>query len=228
LLLEKPKTNDTEKSSKSELRRAEILDNAQRLFERDGYPQTTLDDIAKAVGIKREGLYYYFKNRRDILHALVFPILKDLNESIEIIAASEVSPPAKLYTAIRNHLFYDMDSLGMVVLTGHGDDLKEGREKDRQLRPHYKSYETAWVKIIDEGKSSGLFAKDADSKIITYAVLGMCNWMFRWFDPSNAISLEQIADTFFGLTASGLINSKTEFKRIQKEADQLLNDLQIT
>jgi TetR/AcrR family transcriptional regulator, cholesterol catabolism regulator len=224
VLLDKPKAV---KPSKSEMRRAEILEHAQRLFESKDYPETTLDDISRAVGIKREGLYYYFKNRRDILHALVVPILKDLNQSIEKIASSEGSPPAKFYAAIRNHLFYDMDSLGMVVLTGHGDDLNEGKDKDQHLRPYYKSYETAWAKIIDEGKTSGLFAKDVESRIITYAVLGMCNWMFRWFDPSKAISLDQIAKTFFTLTTNGLIKSKTDLKRVQKETKRLLEDLQL-
>lgn len=210
---------------KSERRRADILEQAQRLFQSKGYSDTTLDDIAQAVGIKREGLYYYFKNRRDIMHALVIPILEDLNQSIASIADSNVGPAAKFYAAIRNHLFFDMDSLGMVVLTGHGDDLQEGREMDRNLRPYYKSYELAWAKIIDEGRSAGLFARDADTKIIVYAVLGMCNWMFRWFDPSKKIQLDEIANTFFALTANGLVLDEVDLATVREETDFLLGGL---
>ena len=47
-------------------RRAEILQRATECFDRLGYANTTLDDIARAVGIKREGIYYYFKNRGQI------------------------------------------------------------------------------------------------------------------------------------------------------------------
>ena len=55
----------TQPLSKSERRRQEILQRATECFDRKGYANTTLDDIAKAVGIKREGIYYYFDHDGD-------------------------------------------------------------------------------------------------------------------------------------------------------------------
>ena len=61
------------KTEKSARRRQTILQRAAELFDRKGYVNTSLDDIARAVGIKREALYYYYRNRSEILLAIIRP-----------------------------------------------------------------------------------------------------------------------------------------------------------
>ena len=60
-----------------ENRREEILLAAQELFHRRGYANTSLDDIARAVGIKREGLYYYFPIRVSVSNFSLFNYSKE-------------------------------------------------------------------------------------------------------------------------------------------------------
>jgi hypothetical protein len=40
--------------------------------------------------------------------------------------------------------------------------------------------------------------------MISFAILGMCNWMSRWYDPSKDVSIEEIIDTFFTLSMDGV------------------------
>ena len=54
-----------------ELTRVQILDAAQDLFSEHGYQETSLGDIAAAVGIGRTTLYEYFKDKEDLLASLV-------------------------------------------------------------------------------------------------------------------------------------------------------------
>ena len=61
-----------------------------------GYPNTSLDDIARAVGIRREGIYYYFKNRAEILLNIIEPQSEALIAGMrEIMADTSLDPPAK-------------------------------------------------------------------------------------------------------------------------------------
>ena len=46
-----------------------ILEAAAELFDRKGFNQTTLQDIADAIGMARPSLYHYFDNREQILAA---------------------------------------------------------------------------------------------------------------------------------------------------------------
>jgi AcrR family transcriptional regulator len=50
---------------------ARILDAATRLFQERGYRKTDMDDIARAVGLARNSLYRYYRNKDFILLACV-------------------------------------------------------------------------------------------------------------------------------------------------------------
>ena len=47
-------------------KKQEIIEAAYRIFQRHGYRRTNVEDIAKAVGIRKSGLYYYFENKEDL------------------------------------------------------------------------------------------------------------------------------------------------------------------
>ena len=79
-----------------ENRREEIVRAAQELFLRLGYSNTSLDDIARAVGIKREGLYYYFPNRTQILIEIIKPLGLQLRDRVREIQESEMPPNEKM------------------------------------------------------------------------------------------------------------------------------------
>ena len=91
--------------SKSQRRREDILKKATELFDRQGYANTSLDDIARAVGIAREGIYYYFKNRAEILLHIIEPRSLALIHGLRAIMDAPGKRYAdKLHDAVRNHL----------------------------------------------------------------------------------------------------------------------------
>src|SRR5271163_4659645 len=55
----------------ADARRAQLLDAAKRVFVRRGYPRTNIADICKEAGVARGTIYQYFRNKRDVLIALL-------------------------------------------------------------------------------------------------------------------------------------------------------------
>ena len=94
----------TTAAQRRENRREEILQAAQDLFLRKGYSNTSLDDIARAVGIKREGLYYYFPNRPQILIEIIKPLGLQLRDFASGKYESDVAPDEKMRQTVENHL----------------------------------------------------------------------------------------------------------------------------
>jgi len=43
-----------------------------------------------------------------------------------------------------------------------------------------------------------------DVKVTVYAILGMCNWVYRWYNPEGKQSAETIAAIFTTLILDGL------------------------
>ena len=78
-------------------RRAEIIRRATEVFERQGVNRTSFEDIAQAVGIKREAIYYYFKSRAELLLEVILPQSVALLNNIRLIQRTQLSSREKLH-----------------------------------------------------------------------------------------------------------------------------------
>lgn len=62
---------------KESARLSQVLETALVVFSRQGYRKTSIEDIAKAAGISRQGLYLHFKNKDEIFSASIQKSLDD-------------------------------------------------------------------------------------------------------------------------------------------------------
>ena len=150
-------------------RRVEILRRAAEVFSRQGVANTSIEDIANEVGIKREGVYYYFRSREDILLEIVLPQSRTLLFNFSNIIESKRPVMERLHAAMRNHLeSYDPGYVEMAValredhnLNGRGSGKAErksaDRKKQQELRRVWKDYTALWLRLVKEGQESGEF-----------------------------------------------------------------------
>lgn len=75
----------------------EILQTAVRLYRKSGPTKVTLDNVAKATGRSRSSLYYYFKDRDEIFHAVLNQIAEDVANEIRLAVASVENLNDKIY-----------------------------------------------------------------------------------------------------------------------------------
>jgi AcrR family transcriptional regulator len=188
-------------------RRVEIVRRAAEIFARQGVAQTSMEDIAAAVGIKREGVYYYFKSRGDILLEIILPQSSVLLRNLQRIIQSTASPADKLRSAIGSHLdSYNPNYIEMSVALRE-DHFVQDHTQFVKLRTAWNEYETIWTDLIVEGQQAGVFSANLDAKLVTFGILGMCNWVCRWYRPEGGISINDIADTYSSIIMTGLITS---------------------
>ena len=142
----------TATEQRRENRRDEILKAAQELFLRKGYSNTSLDDIARAVGIKREGLYYYFPNRPQILIEIIKPLGLQLRDRVREIQESDVPPDEKMRLTVENHLMRFEKRFAESQITLRDDYFSENEDVLAEMRPIWDDYERLWILIIEEGQ----------------------------------------------------------------------------
>lgn len=186
-------------------RRVQIIEHARRLFEEKGFHHTTFDDISREVGIKREGLYYYFRNTSEILIEIVRPKMEQLIERTETVLDADLQPVSKFYLAIHTHLTNQHRLALFTLLLNPADSVGlEVAQVHETLRPLRKAYEQLWLRLIEEARAAGAIDDFGDSKLVVYAILGMCNWMSRWFDPERNRDIDHIVSIFVSLSGFGL------------------------
>jgi AcrR family transcriptional regulator len=185
-------------------RRLEIVRRATEIFERKGFTQTSFEDIASAVGLKREALYYHFKNKSEILYDIIKPQSDALVRGLERISVLDAPFERRFALAIENHVErFSPNYLEMAVAYRE----ISGREMTKhlsELRKTWKAYEKLWIDLIEAGQRSGEVDPSLNAKVVGFAVLGLCNSLSSWYSPEGPITLAQLMDTFFKITARGI------------------------
>lgn len=86
---------------KESARLAHVLETALAVFARYGFRKTSIEDIAKAAGISRQGIYLHFKNKDEILNASIHKSLDDGIEAAErILEDSRLTLEERLFGAL--------------------------------------------------------------------------------------------------------------------------------
>lgn len=94
--LEKPQKSARKAKGDGHLRRAEILEAAERIFLADGYQGATIRKIADEVGVSSTALYMHFKDKDGILLEICDGAIQRLLTSNEEIAARPIDAVSRV------------------------------------------------------------------------------------------------------------------------------------
>ena len=181
--------------------RVEILKAAAAAFRKLGYHGATVEEIAAALHMKKGNLYYYFRNKEEILFACHQYSLDRLLGILDDIEHSGVSPEQKLRRLIAAFVHTILDEL-------HGTAL--GLDLEALSPAHLRTvivrrdrFDKGMREVLKEGIRSGTFVY-ADAKLLSFAILGAVNWIPRWYNPDGPSTSDEIADKFADYLIAGL------------------------
>ncbi|WAH37363.1 TetR/AcrR family transcriptional regulator [Alicyclobacillus dauci] len=181
----------------------EIALAAVKLFEQKGYRATSVQDIADAVGLQKGSLYHYIASKEDLLMQIAHQAILQFNEQLEEILAKEDTARGKLEQMIRTHLIMSIDNLETTtVLWREAFSLGEGPQE--VIQGMTDKYLNLVADILRSGTETGEF-NVTHPRITALAILGACNWVYRWYHPSGTLTAEEIADIFSKLFLDGLL-----------------------
>ena len=181
----------------------EIITVAAQLFKAKGYRATTLEDIAAAVGMLKGSLYYYIRSKEELLYLVVRDPIRQAYNTLEDIVRSDAPVTTKISQAIANHMTLFHEHYPHIAVYLHDfHNLTQKLQQNAIETP--KHYQRLWADLLQKGVDAGELRADLDVKVTGYAILGMCNWVYRWYNPEGTLSAEAIADIFTKLALEGL------------------------
>lgn len=181
--------------------RVDILKAAARAFRRLGYHGATVEQIATALHMKKGNLYYYFRNKEEILFACHQYSLDRLTQLLEEVEQSERRPDEKLRRLIDVFVHTILDELHGTALFLDLEALSPAHLKT--VIAHRDRFEQGVRRVLEEGMSTGLFGR-GDPKLLAFALFGAVNWIPRWFRPDGPATSQQISNLFAELFIRGL------------------------
>ena len=195
-------------------RRQQIISLAAGLFDKSGYTNTTMDDIAREVGVAKPTLYHYFPSKDDILHAIHEEFIDLLISRHEARAGTGLRPEQLLLEAMADILELMETHRGHVrVFFEHHRELPA--EARGPIRVKRDRYEKIVEDLIGEGIEMGVL-RQTDAHLATLATFGMCNWAYQWYRPGGALTTDDVAYKLWRLAMGGIAAPAQRRSRSQR------------
>ncbi|MCA1556576.1 MAG: TetR/AcrR family transcriptional regulator [Acidobacteria bacterium] len=190
-----------------------ILRTSARIFAEKGYHSTSMRDISRATQVSLAGLYYYCKSKEELLFLIQDNCFGRVHERLLERLSEATDATVKLRLVIENHLsFFAANMAEMKVLSHEADSL--AGEMHEHVTGRKQQYTRLVRRILSEvhqaqaARGHGA-AQKVDLTVATYALFGMMNWIYNWYDPRGKLSVNDLVDNLTRLFLSGFLAGTT-------------------
>ena len=181
-----------------------ILRTAARIFAEKSYHSTSMRDISRATEVSLAGLYHYCKSKEELLFLIQDNCFGRVLERLEERLAEVTEPVQKLRIFIDNHLaFFAANMAEMKVLSHEADSLAG------DLHLHVSGKKQKYTKlareILEELQKPQPPELRVELTAATYALFGMMNWIYNWYDPQGKLKVSELVENISRLFLHGFI-----------------------
>jgi AcrR family transcriptional regulator len=182
-----------------------ILRTSARIFAEKGYHSTSMRDISRETQVSLAGLYYYCKSKEELLFLIQDNCFGHVLERLEQRLGETADPIEKLRLIIENHLsFFAANMAEMKVLSHEADSL--AGEMHERVSGKKQQYTRLVRRILSEAQAQqDNTNRKLDLTVATYALFGMMNWIYNWYDPHGKLSVNDLVDNIARLFLSGFL-----------------------
>jgi len=191
--------------SKPTTRLEEVLQSAANIFFAKGFHATSIEDVARDVGMLKGSLYYYIKSKEDLLFQLLLAGIEDGDTYIAKQIDPHGDPVEQLERAIRAQIDYIIQNKVPFGLFLHEFDSLSGKRQHKVISVMSR-YNNRFVDLVKRGQEQGKLI-EGEPWLIVNGILGMCNWLYRWYDPEQVSSPEQVKQVFLKMLLTGIRKS---------------------
>ena len=184
--------------AQADMKREAVLQEAANVFNMKGYHATSLADVAERLHITKTALYYYVKNKNDLLYQCYVRSLEEIDQARDEANRNGTSGLDKICKYASSEAFTTHEPAALLNEIDAIEDPRKRAELKKRLAQAQESV-TAWV---EEGIADKSVAK-CDPDLAGRFVMGAFNWVPRWIAGSS-LSMDEITRYFVELTRKTL------------------------
>lgn len=197
-----PWASAPDREQQREAKRQAVLQAAAELFNERGFHATSLDDIAARLNVSKPTLYYYVKNKDEILLQCVSQGLEMTLEGIEASRQAGGNAVDQLRACMQVYAGIVTQPFGMCLIRVGDEEVPEPSRTE--LRRMKSEIDHAFRRLVAQGVEEGSLAP-CDPKMSAFVIAGALSWIGRWYQPSGDYTPEQIAQQCIATLCDGVL-----------------------
>jgi len=159
-------------------------------------------DIAAELDMAVGNLYYYFRDKQELLAFVQDDALAALLELAERVISLREPAEERLFALIVGHVVLINEStpgsVAHLEVEALGERLRPAVQRRRD------TYERRVRDLLEEGIASGRF-RPVDAGMTARLMLGSLNWTARWFRPGGGQSAAEVGRAAADLLLAGVL-----------------------
>ncbi len=195
------------------LKRDAVVRAAAREFNRKGYHNTSLDDIAARLEVTKPTVYYYVTSKEQLLFQCFLAGVEQIRAAFRDTRGLQVPALERLRAVLLHYGEAMASEFGWCMARAESQDLSPAMS--RHIKALKSEIDHGIRRLIREGVQDGSI-HPCDPKMTAFALAGALNWIAYWYREDQSLTGAQIAAAFLGIFESGLrprINGAAETPR---------------
>ena len=182
---------DNASETRWELQKDRMLRAAARCFNEKGYSGSSLKDVATILGLTDAALYYYVKNKEELVYLCYVRAGEVGRESMDRAIAQGSCGLDTVTHYIHYHLEAMTGDRGPVAIMSEIPSLKpEHRDQVLQIS---RDHSTRFELVLEQGIEDGSIAP-CDVRMTGNAIMGALNWVPKWFHGDADVAANVIKE----------------------------------
>src|SRR5499425_2851365 len=190
-----------ERQRDRELKRDAVIRAAAREFNRNGYHNTSLDDIAAALQVTKPTVYYYVTSKEQLLFECFVAGVEQIHAAFRAVRQLPLPARERLNAVLRHYGEAVASEFGWCMVRAEDQDLSPAMS--RHIKSLKSEVDQGIRRLIREGMQDGSI-QPCDPKMTAFAVAGALNWIAHWYREDQSLTGAQIAAAFVTIFEGGL------------------------
>jgi len=183
------------------VKREAVIRAAAREFNRKGYHNTSLDDIAARLEVTKPTVYYYVTSKEQLLFQCFVAGVAQIRAAFHDVRHLEVPARERLNAVLRHYGQAVASEFGWCMVRAEDQDLSPAMS--RHIKALKSEIDHGIRRLIREGVQDGSI-QPCDPKMTAFALAGALNWIAHWYREDQSLTGAQIAEAFVAVFEGGL------------------------
>ena len=177
-----------------------VLAAAVRLFNERGYEATSMDDVAKRLGVTKSTLYHHVTGKQELLRYAVGQALDGLTEAMDEVEGLEAPALDRLEALIRRSVLVLAERLEYVTLLLR---VRGNTAVELEALLRRRIFDAKVTELVKQAQAEGAIRPDVDAATAARLLFGMVNSLIEWYSPDRG-GAAGLADAVTAIAFDGL------------------------
>ncbi len=178
-----------------------VLDVAVWLFNQRGYEATSMEEIARELGLAKSAIYHHVPGKAELLRLAVNRALDGLFTVAERVAAADGSAIERLEHLVRGSVELLVAELPFVTLLLR---VRGNTAVERAALARRREFDAIVTEIVAQAERDGDVRPDVDPSTTARLLFGLVNSLIEWYRPRGDSVGADIAEAVVGVAFDGI------------------------